>query len=188
MIEEFTTSKYYKENLKSKFSQMDVVERNIAVIEEVTKELERLISLKKDIILVDRSINDRQIWNYRLFEKDEMNEEQYKELREYYSKISKEWIDFLVITYADSLVALRRDYTSSLALEKRSFLNQENINEFNHALKSLQYLFQDSVENYTFVDTTENSLNETSTLVASQILPAMRGKYISELKLKYHLK
>ncbi len=188
LIEEFTTSKYYKENLKSKFSQMDVVERNIAIIEEVSKELDRLISLKKDIILVDRSINDRQIWNDRLFEKGEMKEEQYQKLREYYSKISKQWVDFLVITYADSLVALKRDYTSSLALEQRSFLNQKNIDEFNYALMALQDFFKESVENYTFIDTTNSVLSETSTLVASQILPAMRSKYLNELKLKYHLK
>ena len=54
--------------------------------------------------------------------------------------LSKELIDFLVITYAEPLISLKRDYNSSLALEKRNFLNEDNVNEYNNSLLNI-YLF-----------------------------------------------
>ena len=105
-----------------------------------------------------------------------------------YSKISKQLIDFLVITYADSLVSLRRDYTSSLALEKRSFLNQENIDQYNSCLNSLQGLFADSIDSYILLDTSNIGIKDVSTEVTSQILSTMRKKYIKDFKKKYDLK
>lgn len=188
LIEEFTTSKYYKENLKNKFDKMGLADGNIAIIEEVYKQLQNAISSGKEIILIDRSINDRQIWNYRRFARGDMTEEQYLATRDKYSQISKQLIDFLVITYADSLVSLRRDYSSSLALEKRSFLNQENIDEYNSCLNLLQNLFKNSVDSYALFDTSYISMNDTSIEVTSRLLPAMRKKYIKAFQQKYNPK
>lgn len=188
LIEEFTTSKYYKENLKNKLDKIGLADRNIAIIEEVYKQLQNAISSEKEIILIDRSINDRQIWNYRMLIQGDMTEEQYLATRDKYSKISKQLIDFLVITYADSLVSLRRDYTSSLALEKRSFLNQENIDQYNSCLNSLQGLFADSIDSYILLDTSNIGIKDVSTEVTSQILSTMRKKYIKDFKKKYNLK
>ena len=188
LIEEFTTSKYYKENLKSKFDKMGLANGNIAIIEEVYKQLQIALSSGKEIILIDRSINDRQIWNYRRFIEGNLPEEKYLVIRDKYSQISKQLIDFLVITYADSLVSLRRDYISSLALEKRSFLNQENIDQYNNCLISLQNLLTESVDSYLMFDTTNSNVNETSVEVASQILPVMRKRYIEAFRQKYNLK
>ena len=188
LIEEFTTSKYYKENLKSEFDKLGVVDGNIAIIDEVYKQLQASLSSSKEVILIDRSINDRQIWNYRRFARGDMSEEQYLMIRDKYLKISKKLIDFLVVTYADSLTSLRRDYNSSLALEKRSFLNQENIDEYNNCLNSLRDLFKDSVASYVLLDTSNMSMNDVSIEVASQILPAMRRGYIKAFRQKYNLK
>lgn len=188
LIEEFTTSKYYKENLKNKLDKIGLADRNIAIIEEVYKQLQNAISSEKEIILIDRSINDRQIWNYIMLIQGDMTEEQYLATRDKYSKISKQLIDFLVITYADSLVSLRRDYTSSLALEKRSFLNQENIDQYNSCLNSLQGLFADSIDSYILLDTSNIGIKDVSTEVTSQILSTMRKKYIKDFKKKYDLK
>ncbi len=188
LIEEFTTSKYYKENLKSKFDKLGLADGNIAIIDEVYKQLQLALASRKEIILIDRSINDRQIWNYRRFVRGDMSEEQYLMARDKYSQISKELIDFLVITYADSLISLRRDYTSSLALEQRTFLNQENIDEYNDCLNSLQELFRDSVDQYMLLDTSNIGMNDVSVEVASQILPVMRKRYISAFQQKYNLK
>lgn len=124
LIEEFTTSKYYKELLKKKFDQMNLGDGNIAILEEVYKQLKQILSQNKDIILIDRSINDRQIWNYQRFLRGDMSNDLYYINREKYSKLSKELIDFLIITYANPLISLKRDYLSSLALEQRSFLNE----------------------------------------------------------------
>ena len=188
LIEEFTTSSYYKEELKEKIKDMGVGERNIFIAEEVYKQLEDSIHSFKDIILIDRSLNDRQIWNYRRLLSGDIKEEKYLYLRDRYQKASKEDIDFLVITYADPIVALKRDYVSSLALEKRSFLNYDNIHLFNQSLDSLKDLFEESVDSYMLVDTSDMSMNDVSLRVASEILPVMRKKYIKSFKDKYHLK
>lgn len=188
LIEEFTTSKYYKENLKNKFDQMSLGDSNIAIIDEVYKQLQESLESDKDIILIDRSINDRQIWNYRRYIRGDMPEEQYLAARDKYQTISNELIDFLLITYADPMVSLRRDYISSLALEKRNFLNQKNIEEYNNCLNELQELFSESVDSMLLLDTSNIGLHNVSVEATSQILPAMRKRYIKAFEQKYDLK
>lgn len=188
IIEEFTTSKYYKEEFKRKYKDVSSTESNMAIIEEVTRQLEHALNSDKEIILIDRSINDRQIWNYRRYIRGDMPEELYQEAREKYSEISRKLIDFLVITYAEPLTSLKRDYSSSLTLEKRNFLNINNLDEYNNCLKDLQELFETSVEDLTLLDTTSLSMDEVSVEIASQIMPAMRKRYIKNFKQKYNLK
>jgi len=187
LIEEFTTSETYKEKFKSKLDKMSLGDSNIAIIEEVYRQLQNAISSGKEIILIDRSINDRQMWNYRRFIRGDMPEEQYLEARDKYSVISKELIDFLVITYANPLVSLKRDYLSSLALEPRRFLNVDNIEEYNNSLNALQGLFSESVDSMAFLDTSDISMNDVSIGVTSQILPVMRKRYIKAFQQKYNL-
>lgn len=187
VIEEFWTSKYCRENFKNKIDKMSPPDGSIAIIDEVYKQLQESLESDKDIILIDRSINDRQIWLYRRYLRD-MSEEQYFSARDKYQAISKKLIDFLLITYADPMVSLRRDYISSLALEKRSFLNVENIEEYNNCLNDLQGLFSKSVSSMLLLDTTNIKLNDISLEAASKILPVMRKKYINSFKKKYNLK
>lgn len=188
IIEEFTTSRYYKEVFKQKYKDASPTALNMAIIEEVTKQLEEATRSEKEIILIDRSINDRQIWNYRRYIYGNMSEELYLETREMYRAISEKLIDFLVITYADPLISLKRDYNSSLALEKRNFLNMDNLNEYNKSLTELQELFATSVENSILLDTSSMNMDEVSVEIASQIMPAMRKRYIKSFKQKYNLK
>lgn len=188
LIEEFTTSETYKEKFKSKLDQMSLGDSNIAIIEEVYRQLQNAISSGKEIILIDRSINDRQMWNYRRFIRGDMPEEQYLAARDKFSAISKELIDFLVITYANPLISLKRDYLSSLALEPRRFLNVDNIEEYNNSLNALQGLFSESVDSMVFLDTSDMSMNDVSIGVTSQILPVMRKRYIKAFQQRYNLK
>lgn len=188
IVEEFTTSKYYKEIFKNEFKKKSLEETHIAIIEEVYKQLQEALNANKEIILIDRSLNDRQIWNYRRYLKGEFSEKRYQEVKEKYKSISKELIDFLVITYADSLTSLKRDYLTSLALEKRNFLNIDNIDEYNSSLKELKDLFRESVDNFLLMDTSSMPLNDVSAEVASKIMPAMRKRYIKSFEQKYKLK
>ena len=188
LIEEFTTSKYYKEVFLPQYKSASMLELNMAIIKEITKQLESAIKLDSDIILIDRSINDRQIWNYRRYLRKDIDEKTYLEAKEKYSKISSKLIDFLVITYADAIVSLKRDYNSSLALEKRTFLNTENINEYNNSLNALQELFNNSVKNFILLDTSYMNMNDVSIDIAEKIMIAMRQKYIDSFKEKYDLK
>ncbi len=188
IIEEFTTSKYYKEVFKQKYENMSSTEFNIKIIEEVTRQLKEAINSDNEIILIDRSINDRLIWNYRRYIKGEMSEELYQNSKDKYRLISKELIDFLVITYAEPLISLKRDYNSSLALEKRNFLNIDNLNEYNTSLKDLQKLFETSVEKSILLDTTSMIMNDVSIEIASQIMPEIRKRYIKIFNQKHKLK
>lgn len=188
LIEEFTTSETYKEKFKSKLDKMSLGDSNIAIIDEVYKQLQNAISSGKEIILIDRSINDRQIWNYRRFIRGDMPENQYLEARDKYSAISKDLIDFLVITYAKPLVSLRRDYLSSLALEPRRFLNMDNIEEYNNSLNALEELFSESVDSTVFLDTSDMDMRDASIEITFQILPVMRKRYINAFQQKYNLK
>lgn len=187
IIEEFTTSKYFKEVFKQKYKDSSKLDSNIAIIEETVKQLQDEINTKKDIIIVDRSINDRQIWNYIRYKKNDMDTKMYNELQLKYKEISKELIDVLVITYADPITSLKRDYNSSLALEKRSFLNNENITEYNDSVKDLKELFENSVNSLILVDTSNINMNDLSIKVACEVMNVMRSKYIESFKKKYKL-
>ena len=188
IIEEFTTSKYYKEVFKKKLDKMNLSDSNIAIIEEVHKQLQNAISSGKEIILIDRSLNDRQIWNYRRFIRKDMPEDKYLITKDKYSTISKDLIDFLVITYAEPLISLKRDYLSSLALEQRNFLNIDNIEEYNNSLNALKSLFSQSVDSMALLDTSNIDMNDVSIEVTSKVLPVMRKKYLKSFKQKYNLK
>lgn len=188
IIEEFTTSKYYKEKFKQKYSDLSSSDFNIAILKEVTKQLKDIINSDREIILIDRSINDRQIWNYRKYKKGDIDLKTYEELRDKYSLISKKLIDFLVITSADALTSIKRDYNSSLALEQRNFLNIKNIDEYNDGLNNLQELFKNSTDNYLLLDTSLMDLNDVAITVADKIMPTMRKKYIDSFKEKYNIK
>ena len=187
IIEEFTTSKYFKEVFKQKYKDSSKLDSNLAIIEETVKQLQDEINTNKDIIIVDRSINDRQIWNYIRYKKNDMDTKMYNELQLKYKEISKELIDVLVITYADPITSLKRDYNSSLALEKRSFLNNENITEYNDSVKDLKELFENSVNSLILVDTSNINMNDLSIKVACEVINVMRNKYIESFKKKYKL-
>ncbi len=187
LIEEFTTSKYYKEDLKNKLAKLSLANSNIAIMDEIYKQLLISIESKNDIILIDRSINDRQVWNYRRYIKGDMPKDQYFNIRNKYKVISKELIDFLFITYADANTSLKRDYLSSLALEKRNFLNQQNIEEYNNCLTDLQKLFSESTDSMLLLDTSDMNLNDVSVMATTKILTAMRKKYIKSFEQRYGL-
>lgn len=188
IVKEFTTSKYYKETIKDELSKMSPGDRNIAIVEYVCKQLQEAVSLQKEIIFIDRSINDRQIWNYQRYLSGDIPLEKYSELKEKYSEISKELIDFLVITYTDSLTSVKRDYNSSLALEKRSYLNTDNVDKYNECLDEISDFIRENVEESIFLDTTNMDMNEFSVSVASKMMFSMRKKYIKTFSKKYNLK
>lgn len=187
IVEEFWTSKYCKESFKNKIDKMSNADGTLAIADEVCKQLQESLKSDKDVILIDRSINDRQIWNYRRYARGDMSEKQYFNARDKYKVISKDLIDFLLITYADSMISLKRDYVSSLALERRNFLNHENIEEYNNCLNALHDLFSESVDSMLLLDTSKIGLNDVSIEATFQILTAMRKRYIQEFKYKYDL-
>lgn len=183
VIDEFTTSKYYKDVFKKEIKLLNRWDGNIAILEAVYNELLEETKKGKDIILIDRSINDRLIWNHRCFLRGDVNKEEYEKIKRKYVLKSKTLIDFLVITYADSLISLKRDYNAFLALEQRNFLNIDNINQYNQCLKELESDFSKSVNKLLMVDTTDIDIKDASLEIAFQIMGSMKDECIKSLAL-----
>ena len=93
LIEELTTSKYYKEKFYPRIKNMGIDKINICLIEETLKQLQDVINQESDIIMIDRSLNDRMIWNHGRMIENDMTEEQYHQLLAKYPAHSKELID-----------------------------------------------------------------------------------------------
>ena len=185
IIEEFTTSKYFKDVFKKQTEGSNSADRDILIIEETTKQIEYASKNESDIILVDRGINDRQIWNYRRFLRGELSRDRYTLERNKYIEISRKLIDALIVTYTDYLTSIKRDYKNTLALEQRRFINRDNIIEFNECLQSMNHLFKDSVQEVFMIDTTEKSERDTSILVAESVMPMIRKRYLNEINRIY---
>ena len=185
IIEEFTTSKKYKEELKDELAPLNIAERNLKIAEYVYEELLNISKSDKDIVLIDRSLNDRQIWNYRRYKSGEMLEDKYIDARDKYKQASHDLIDYLVITYAAPLISLKRDYLSSLSLEERSFLNEKNISEFNEALDDIKPLLYECVDGVSLVDTSKMSMSDVSLSICQDVLTDMKKTYIKEIHNQY---
>ena len=110
-----------------------------------------------------------------------MAEERYFEAKEKYLKLSKELVDFIVIGYADSLTALKRDYHSTLSLEKRSFMSIENLDDYNNSLLKLREFFNESVRDNMFIDTSLMEPRDIAVETAMKIMDAMKKRYSAEI-------
>ena len=181
VLEEFTTSTKYKKeiypSLKDKYKSIV----NTEIPKYVLKELEETLSEKPDIIIIDRSLFDRLIWVDRLVLKNGMSEEEYNDYKNTYIPLIKEKINIVISTYTDSLTALKRDYNANLSLEKRSFLNETNIDEYNKSLLNMESLATEENINFKMFDTTEKNQREISFEVIDVILNNMKKEYMNIL-------
>lgn len=186
VVEEFTTSKFYKEDFKKRIEMLNPEDRDILIMEEIIKEIERRKSGTADLVLLDRGINDRQIWNYRRMVRGELQEDRYNVERRKAKEKSLELIDALVIFHTSSREALKRDYINGLSLEKREFLTNNNISEYNENLKILMGLMCESVPDSILVETTFYDLRSTELKVASELVPIVRKRYLKTIQKEYN--
>ena len=184
VLEEFTTSKKYKEVIYPYLKSKGTKTINLEIPKHVLRQLEQAIKNKPDIIIVDRSLFDRLIWIDRLYLKNILTEEEYKEYKEEYIPLIKEKIDIIIATYTDSLTAIKRDYKAHLSLEKRSFLNTTNVDEYNKSLFNCEELTDLENINFYLFDTTSKNQREISFEVVDEILNDMRNKYVSRVNNK----
>lgn len=186
VLEEFTTSEKYKKEiyptLKDKYK--NVV--NTEIPKYVLKQLEESINRNPDIIIIDRSLFDRLIWVDRLVLKDGMSNEEYTEYKSLYIPLIKEKIDIIISTYTDSLTALKRDYNANLSLEKRTFLNEKNVDEYNKSLLNMEQLSKQEQINFKLFDTTSKNQREISFEVIDFILEDMRKNLLGKVKKEFN--
>lgn len=185
-LEEFTTSEKYKKEiyptLKDKYK--NVV--NTEIPKYVLKQLEESINRNPDIIIIDRSLFDRLIWVDRLVLKAGMSKEEYTAYKNLYIPLIKEKIDIIISTYTDSLTALKRDYNANLSLEKRTFLNEKNVDEYNKSLLNMEQLSRQEQINFKLFDTTSKNQREISFEVIDFILENMKNNLLEKVKKEFN--
>ena len=185
-LEEFTTSKRYKKEIypRLKIEYKNVVKSEIP--RYILNNLSDTIDKNYDVIIIDRSLFDRMIWMDRLYSKNGVSKEEYDNYINEYVPIIKNKIDIVIGTYTDSLTSLRRDYTTNVALEKRSFLSEDNVNEYNNSLLNMKMLTEKENINFYMFDTTNKSEREISFEVVDTILNNMRTYYINKLNEEFN--
>ncbi len=179
VLEEFTTSKKYKEEifplLKDKYKNIVTTE----IPKYALNQLEEAINRNPDIIIVDRSLFDRLIWVDRLFLKEGMTNEEYNDYKSIYIPLIKKKINIIISTYVDGLTTLKRDYGANLSLEKRNFLNEANVNEFNKSLLNMKKLSKKENIDFYLFDTTNKNQRLVSFEIVNTILDDMRTEFIN---------
>ena len=181
ILEEFTTSEKYKKEIKPLLQNKYSYIVNTEIPKYVLEQLNDAIKNNPDIIIVDRSLFDRLIWVDRLFLKDGITKEGYNGYIKQYIPIIKEKIKIIISTYTDSITALKRDYSANLSLEKRTFLNEDNVNEYNTSLLNMKSLAQIHNINFHLFDTTNVTQRKTSIDVANVVLDDMRSFQIERI-------
>ncbi len=179
-VKEFTTSKKYKEELQEKYNKLSSNEKYLKILEEIEKELKSAIKTNADIIIIDRSINDRQVWNYLNYINGNFDEETYTKLRDKYQKISQKLIDYLLVTKTNANEAIKRDYLAHASIRPRTFLTEENVNKYNNSLESVDNLLKNSVNTYFKMDTTNTNLADERLKVIESTAKDLRKKYINK--------
>ena len=173
VIEELTTSPYYKEMILPKKDSMSLGDYNLLIIEESSRRLIEAVLSDADIILIDRGINDRQVWNYLRLLTGDIDSKTYRRVTKKYSDISKQFVDSLFVFKTDSQKAVSRDYLSSICLETRRFNKMTNINRFNGSLDAVTITHEESVNHYFRIDANNRSPYDISIIIANQILNYM---------------
>ena len=180
-LEEFTTSQRYKKEIYPRLKNEYKSVINTEIPKYVLENLNMAIDKNNDIILIDRSLFDRMVWMDRLYNKNGVTEREYNDYIDKYTKIINDKIDIVIGLYTDSLTSLRRDYTANASLEKRTFLSEDNINEYNNSLMNMKELSNKENINFYLFDTTNKSERDISFEILDTILTDMRKKYIKLL-------
>ena len=185
-LEEFTTSKRYKKDIYPRLKNEYKSVINAEIPKYVLEDLNTEVSKNYDIILVDRSLFDRMIWMDRLYNKNGVTKEEYDNYINKYTPLIKNKINIVLGLYTDSLTSLKRDYSANISLEKRTFLNEKNINEYNNSLVNMKELSSKFNINFHMFDTTNKSEREISFQVLDVILSDMRKQYIDILNKEFN--
>lgn len=184
VIEEFTTSTYYKENLYKKLKNEYKNVVNTEIPKYVNKQLDEALKRDSDIILIDRSLFDRCIWIDRLYLKGGISKEEVNNYYDKYIPLIKKKINTVVATYCDSETSMKRDYKANLSLENRNFLNEKNINEYNVSLKNTIELLEKNNYQINFYDAVK-SLEDLEYDITKNILNSMKEFYYKKFIKKY---
>ena len=161
---------------------MTLGEWNLAIANVVLSKTMEASKGKEDIVLIDRGINDRQIWNHRRYMSGDIDEEKYNHITEMLTKSSEKLEDMLVETYATPTESVKRDYKKSIALEPRNFITEQNVREYNESMEATIDTLMAGAPHFLFIDTMEQDTQKTTMKVAGKILDDMTEKYLDKIE------
>ena len=131
---------------------------------------------------------DRLIWEDRLFLKDGISIDEYNEFKDEYVPLIKEYINIIIGTFVDSLTSVKRDYVAHLSLEKRNFLNEQNVDEYNNSFLNIYALSKNEKIDFHKIDSKkekEKTQSEMAIEISNIILDDMRNEFIDKLIKNY---
>ena len=179
IVEELTTSDYYKFTLSNIRKNFNLANWNLLILSETYSLLHKAMNSDADIIIVDRGINDRQIWNHCRYVAKEMDYDTMIENQDLYAPMSMRFVNVLVALKASPEVSVYRDYINSLALEPRRFNTFENIKAFNNSMDSMTEYFNRVVSDFVMIDTDNLTISETALTVANAVLDDIFDKILN---------
>lgn len=185
LIEEFTTSTFYKENVKENLLKKSKKTINFEIPKYVHEQLNESLKDNFDVIIIDRSLFDRCIWIDRLKEKNGITEIEVFEYLEKYIPIINSKINDIIALKCSSETCLKRDYEANLSLEKRNFLNVESIEEYNKSLENTKEIFEKNSIKVQCFETDDFNLLDIEIDVVNYILDNMKNLYLKEYINKY---
>lgn len=116
-----------------------------------------------NIVLCDRGYLDPYIWMIQAVDfADDGQRGDFEAEVEVLSEFNKRVHSILFSLYAQPFESIRRDYVSSLSLEDRKFIREENLVRYNDALMKMQPVFESYNSAYHFIDTSNKSIMDVS--------------------------
>ena len=185
VVEELTSSYIYKNKLSKEWKNAgySIGEINKRIMWMSLNELRLAIECNiYDIIIVDRGISDRQVWNYIRFKSGDFTTDKYNKLREVYEENAKKLIDMLVITSASPNECIKRDFRTCISLEKRNFITVKNVKCLNNAMRDVKPIFEKNVSKIVMANTDSRSIDSILLSVTNEVISAMKEKYSKSLE------
>ena len=181
VIEELTTSQYFKDSISIKRDTMSLGDYNLLIMEETYKRLLEGINSDVDILLVDRGINDRQIWNFMRTLSGDIKLDKYAETGRRFTHLSRQLVDVLFVLKVNAFTAVYRDYMTHINLETRRFNREEKIDDFNKAMMAVGCVHKRAVKHFMLIDSETYNQLEISMITANQILDIMFEEALSSV-------
>ena len=185
IIDEFTTSIEFKEEIKNNFKGT-LQELHQLIFEKVNEKIdEAKEDLNADFVIIDRGLNDRLIWLNRLYlSESKITREEYDDLLSKWHEKAINSADIIFAFKVSSETSMKRDYLSSMSLENRHFMSLENINQYNMAMTiAIFELFKPKLK-FVSVNTENQNMIDTNISCATDLLNILIEDEISRIKEK----
>lgn len=168
------------QTLKNKEEKKELLKDRVGFVDRQFELGNKLITENinnNELIICDRGVIDTFIW-YNMYYKDAlMDKDRYNKFMNNLVNL-KDYENYFYALYTNSYESMRRDYISSLCLDKRTTMNEEYIEKYNASMEEVIPLIHQYINNCNLIDTTTMDRMGASIRVAEDILVKIKKKYI----------